>query len=881
MHPWAAMADDDDWEGDAAGTGDPDGDPPEQAAMGSADGSPMVRNRSRGRGANGRGRGRGGRGNGTPKALCLVQDCQKPRHANTKWCQEHKRSYDAMRYRADTDADPEAKEIWEKLNQTEEHVAEEVRLYSIDNPPSAKYARKGLIQWAGYKRKYGIRVTRRDRSSDIPMWEGEFLKWATETKCLPEEEAKEWWKEMKDDPSVVRDHKGRGGRLQLFVPGAVVARERLRDRFIENEEEEGSAPVKKAKTSDIEELRKHVDRQDVDFANEFLADSRATPVKKKAGGGALMASPGEVTPTGKKIELEREVPKFGQQVEKEVKTLVSDFGKGWRNVEKAVEIMATTTLPLNDQASHLYKNTLQFRKQIGHRFLGEPDVVVVLGKGAGAMPSDSKAAAVGEAGAAGGKVTANAQGEVKQDSDKAVEGKAAALKAAAPGEEAAEKPAGSGKTETAAASAEAGGAKAPAPSASSEASFNMTFANAPAQAVDSYKAAVRGMSLKQLLEANRKSLPFEGAAEDFLIVAEMKKFSHDAYGIDSAEKLVEERLRWARVMKVARSFIRHLGKASQDMIAHVKTLETKNRMEKEQAIREQQRQEIARVKAEAEVQANRIRSRQKKAVEYPLYSIDLTEARAPLMKAVIGDNLDELEMDTPCLVKQSESMQLWLTERKVSTALTSFAAQYKKSKDCIANGRVQFPLQDNCGKMESNDFMRSWCKKAMDIHGVDGGPSFMESVWFFGVAPGNEKLTVPHNCAAAAKALVCGEILAVVINVSSLMEVVKGQGLTGYSSLENLLASIEAWDGKAMDEFRAAGVVMQQCTLRQNEVIYVPMGWLLLEKASSSSPLVYGVRKSFMIATAESKKGYAFMHDLFEADKRNVSRMADILSRMG
>jgi hypothetical protein len=69
--------------------------------------------------------------------------------------------------------------------------------------------------------------------------------------------------------------------------------------------------------------------------------------------------------------------------------------------------------------------------------VGEPDVVVVLGKGAGAMPSDSEAAAVGEARAAGGKVTASAPGEVKQDSDKAVEEKAAALKAAAAGEEAA------------------------------------------------------------------------------------------------------------------------------------------------------------------------------------------------------------------------------------------------------------------------------------------------------------------------------------------------------------------------------------------------------------------------------------------------------------
>jgi hypothetical protein len=106
------------------------------------------------------------------------------------------------------------------------------------------------------------------------MGKKEFVKWATEAKCLPEEEAKEWWDQLKDDPSVDWEHKGRGGRLQLFIPNAVVRRERLRDRYIDNAQEEGSAPLKKPRRADIDDLRAHVERQDIDFANDFLGARR-------------------------------------------------------------------------------------------------------------------------------------------------------------------------------------------------------------------------------------------------------------------------------------------------------------------------------------------------------------------------------------------------------------------------------------------------------------------------------------------------------------------------------------------------------------------------------------------------------------------------------
>jgi len=52
----------------------------------------------------------------------------------------------------------------------------------------------------------------------------------------------------------------------------------------------------------------------------------------------------------------------------------------------------------------------------------------------------------------------------------------------------------------------------------------------------------------------------------------------------------------------------------------------------------------------------------------------------------------DIGVDEPYVLQRSDRMQLWLAERKVATSLTFFSGQYKKSKECVSKGRVQFPL---------------------------------------------------------------------------------------------------------------------------------------------------------------------------------------------
>lgn len=77
------------------------------------------------------------------------------------------------------------------------------------------------------------------------------------------------------------------------------------------------------------------------------------------------------------------------------------------------------------------------------------------------------------------------------------------------------------------------------------------------------------------------------------------------------------------------------------------------------------------------------------------------------------------------MLQKSDQMQLWLAERKVSSAL------------------ILFRFRAEYGREESSIFLGSFCMRALDIKDVDGGPQFMESIWFFGVMPGSTKFRSP------------------------------------------------------------------------------------------------------------------------------------------
>ena len=67
-------------------------------------------------------------------------------------------------------------------------------------------------------------------------------------------------------------------------------------------------------------------------------------------------------------------------------------------------------------------------------------------------------------------------------------------------------------------------------------------------------------------------------------------------------------------------------------------------------------------------------------------------------------------------------------------------------------------------------------------------------------------------------------------------------------------------------------------TLSKEQVLYVPTGYMTVER-SSSSPMIYGARKSFFLVDAKSAvvSLYALCVELSSKDGKNVDKMNEVL----
>ena len=235
-----------------------------------------------------------------------------------------------------------------------------------------------------------------------------------------------------------------------------------------------------------------------------------------------------------------------------------------------------------------------------------------------------------------------------------------------------------------------------------------------------------------------------------------------------------------------------------------------------------------------------------------------------------------LPEDEPYVLEKSDAMIVLLGEQAVDRALSSFAGQYKRSKDGKETGRAQFPLLARQGKEEIYTFLKRFSEPCVDITSVEGGASFAGSVWFWGSCPANEKVMIPHNCSAVARALVHGELNVVLIDMVSLSKSYLHDKV-GFEKLKDYMDGIEAFTGEKVDAIKAAGVRILSHHMVGGQVLNVPMGWLLLEKVPKSASLVYGVRRSYFRTSEHARSGYATCVNLFRQDGRNIERMDNIL----
>ena len=214
-------------------------------------------------------------------ALKCIVDNTEPRYGRFRFCQQHKSCYDAMKWQADNPGkgEPVQTEGFLEAMADDATAVAAIKDWETLNPPSKKFARKKPINWAGFGRKYGVRVARKQIEGEVPMEEGEFIIWKTQKKGWDKPQAEDAWKRALR-ANEIADYRGQSGKVRLWIQKKEL-RTREREVYGDNFQEEGSDRVKNPAATDIDALRVFAHTSATDFSHEFFDGKSTLAMKEK------------------------------------------------------------------------------------------------------------------------------------------------------------------------------------------------------------------------------------------------------------------------------------------------------------------------------------------------------------------------------------------------------------------------------------------------------------------------------------------------------------------------------------------------------------------------------------------------------------------------
>jgi hypothetical protein len=233
-------------------------------------------------------------------------------------------------------------------------------------------------------------------------------------------------------------------------------------------------------------------------------------------------------------------------------------------------------------------------------------------------------------------------------------------------------------------------------------------------------------------------------------------------------------------------------------------------------------------------------------------------------------------LDLPCLITGAEAIQIWLDDPVVQTVMGSYAAKYKKEPDFNTQLKTTQPFKAKQG-MEQTEKMFGTVLASVSSQVVDLSTiaaTWNTTSWMFGCMPSKEVVAATPNSCGMLRLIMWGDIDSFMVK-SSFVDTLSGNSTTGMTDTCKQMKNLSDADVKAL---KAKNVPIYQISQTKGTVLYMPMGWILLDR-HGVSPLIYGCRKSLMIKgsmTSESTMNYTFNKQLLARDKKSVDRMEAI-----
>ena len=351
------------------------------------------------------------------------------------------------------------------------------------------------------------------------------------------------------------------------------------------------------------------------------------------------------------------------------------------------------------------------------------------------------------------------------------------------------------------------------------------------------------------------------------------------------QKFLELKKQWQSCERAYHQIAKGAKQSADDVVRHMKVRLAESTRDKKRKAEQDAKAELQKVREDAKAAAEMIKKRKQTSEEKtdPLYTVNLTpEVAASVHKMHMQDlSKADWRFSWPWVLEASDSAKVCISEAKLSKALSFWGAQYKKTMAQSKLAQVTYPVDVKMGLADVSAFFEEIIPAAdkPDISPVPGGKAFMDSAWLFGCSSDMKQTGFLPNHAALLKMLAVGEVRHVLFEWKSLvaawrkmMKIADGQALSTDDLLEGLMKVDEA----TLVILVKHGANIRQCSLAKLEVLFVPMGWLCVEIALSSS-FIYGIRKSVFVKGSAAASVYEEAVGRVEASGKSVEKMRSIL----
>eukprot|EP00959_Pyramimonas_sp_CCMP1952_P200790 4199867-Pyramimonas_sp.AAC.1 len=692
------------------------------------------------------------------------------------------------------------------------------------NPSDKKYARKNLVQTTQYEKTTSNETFSTNRAKDKPMTRQAFHKYCDGTLGITEQEEEEWWTELDDNPRVDRDFLGFRGRKQLWTP--VGAEREWGSRKGQGHQlKEKGQEVKNMSGEETASLKEFVREATISGADSFFHTNlevqqalkrknlmEATSSSADGSGADSGAGPS----SSKKLKStkvyvpERDAPKLHTSMAAELGKLDALYATDNIKVQQVIEqLKQISEADKNDD-----KSLVSYIRSLQFRWQ-----LAIKWKGLN-QPiklfgiSDGPSAASTTPPSTGGSSTPGGE-------------RAAPL----------------GDTE------------------------------------------MTSISLKDLAEREKARKPFAGEAKDIKTLTEMHTIcDEELFECNTPDELTELVASWDVCLAIANDVLCAVRDTCGYIESHLGAKKKRAQKAEREAEKKKQQDAIAKVKQDAKEAAERIKAANKPAIKAPA-------TIAPIFLAVWDeiDDADEVKeipskeadaWDLPFTVPEHTDITLLMGNQNLQKELAGWAVEFRGKQD----SRSQKPLQGSgketgSGLTEATELFQKWQPPSVDIKSVDGGSAFMNTIWKCGYKEQMEFTGFAPNCAAILRVLATGRVRCLFIKTDSLFQALAKEGcpeglkMLAAESRSATIEKIPKMDAAALKAAKEGGLIMKKVVQTSSSMVYVPMGWLIVETCGQGDSLNYGIRKSFITSSTASKAIYSFVGELFKEAGKDVVRM--------